>query len=79
MGSGDIWQLATNLGFGGLMFAYLVWKETNERADRRKREDDHKQFRRERLDADKDETESRNKLATSLSALATIITGRPHV
>jgi hypothetical protein len=75
----DTWQEFGSLGFGGLLLGYMVWKETNDRKDRAKREEDHAQYRRERLEADKDETESRNRLATALSALATIITGRPHV
>lgn len=79
MGEPNLWQMASGFGMGGLLLCYMVWKETNDRKDRAKREDEHAQFRRERLEADKEETESRNKLAASLSALATIITGRPHV
>jgi hypothetical protein len=79
MGIPDIWQLASSFGFGGIMLAYVVWKETNDRKDRNRRDDEHAVFRRERLEADKDEIESRLKLASALSALATIITGRAHV
>lgn len=48
-------------GTVGLVIGYFVWRESNDRRDR------------------KDETESRNKLASALAALTAYITGRPNV
>lgn len=79
MSPSDILWLAKEFGVAAGLLAYLFWTENNNRTDRNKRDEAHLQFRRERLEADKDEIESRNRLAGALSALATIITGKPHV
>ena len=57
----DVLQLASQFGLTGLIVGYFIWRESNDRRDR------------------KEETDSRNKLATSLATLAAAITGRPHV
>jgi hypothetical protein len=79
MGVKEIIQLGMQFGISGLLIGYIFWTEWNNRRDRLAREDKLAAERKERLEADKEETESRVKLATSLSALATIIQGRPHV
>jgi hypothetical protein len=77
----EILKLGGQLGLSGALLAYIAWIESNNRRDRNRRDELHIAFHRERLEADKDETESRNRLATALSSLATIITGgnRPNV
>lgn len=65
-------QLAGQFGPMGLLVAYLIWREM--RDDRRRRE-----LASERCEIDKADIAAREKLAASLSALSTIIQGRPHV
>lgn len=83
-------QLAAQFGASGVLVGYLIWRDTRHDKWRQTHEQDkaatEQKHREERLAADRErtaeiraETSSREKLAGALSALATFITGRPHV
>lgn len=71
----DVPALFTALGnFGalGILVAYLIWRES---CDRRER----KEQAAARAERDERDIASREKLASSLTALSMVIQGRPHV
>lgn len=68
MGAADALQLAGQFGLAGVLMAYLFWRERNDREDRKRRED-------RQAEIDKADIESREKLASSLTALSTIVQG----
>lgn len=72
MGAGDVLPLAAQFGIAGVLAAYIFWKERNDRLDRLRRET-------ARDEIDKMEISSREKLASSLTMLAMVIQGTPHV
>jgi hypothetical protein len=72
---GDVAGLFTALGnFGamGILVAYLIWREGCERKERREQA-------LERQKIEEADIASREKLASSLTALSMVIQGRPHV
>lgn len=71
----DVVSLLAQLGqFGGtgIIVAYLIWDKSAERKDRREQAE-------RRAVIDERDIAAREKLATSLTALAMIIQGRPNV
>lgn len=72
--SGDLVPLITALSnpLAGVLLIYLFWREKNDREDRKRRED-------RQAEIDKADIESREKLATAMSALSTLIQARPNV
>lgn len=64
--------LAAQFGPMGLLVAYLIWRENCDRKERSKQADD-------RAEIEKADIASREKLASSLTALSMVIQGRPHV
>lgn len=68
MGLADVLQLAGQFGAMGLLVAYLIWSET--------RRDKQRAAERERqAQIDRDDIASREKLASSLTALSMVIQG----
>ena len=65
MGIDQVVVLAGQFGPMGLLVAYLIWRESGERKDRR-----------ELKEAD---IAAREKLAVSLNTLSMVIQGKPHV
>lgn len=72
-------ELAKLFGLPGLLVGVIFWLESNNRKDRLRREDALAAERKERLEADKEETESRNKLTGALEALKVVVMGRSNV
>lgn len=83
-------QIAGQFGAAGFLVGFLVWRDIRYDKWRQTHEQDkataEQKHREERISADRErsaeiraETSSREKLAGALSALATVITGRPHV
>ncbi len=72
MGAADVLQLASQFGLSGVLMAFLFWDRKCERDDRKRREE-------RQAAIDEKDIESREKLATAMSALSTIIQARPHV
>jgi len=68
----QILQLGMQFGAAGVLCGYLVWRDC--RNDRWRRE-----FQQDRLEADKAETTSREKLASALTALSMFIQGKHNV
>lgn len=56
----------------GLLVAYLIWRESCDRKERREQAV-------ERARIDEADIAAREKLASSLTALSMVIQGRPHV
>jgi hypothetical protein len=79
MGPGQIIDLTRQLGVPGLLIGYIFWLEFNNRKDRQARAALDAAERKERVEADKDQTQSNLKLATILEALKTIIMGGRNV
>lgn len=69
MGPTEILQIAGQYGANGLFVAYLMWRETQERRERR-------EVAAARCELDKAEISSRERLASSLTALSMVIQGR---
>jgi hypothetical protein len=65
----DFVQLVGQFGVAGVLVIYLVWDGQQKAKWLQKHRD-------ERLQADKDETASREKLASALTALTMVIEGR---
>lgn len=72
MGVSEVIQLAGQFGAMGLFVAYLIWRETADRRERREIAD-------ARAEIDKADIIAREKQAAAFSALAMVIQGRPHV
>lgn len=68
MGVADVVQLAGQFGLAGVLMGYVFWKERCDREDRKRREE-------RQATIDEKDIDSREKLASSLSALSTIIQG----
>lgn len=64
--------LAAQFGPMGLLVAYLIWRESCDRKER-------KEQGGARAERDERDIASREKLASSLTALSMVIQGRPHV
>lgn len=64
--------IITQLGVNGPLVAYLIWRESCDRKERK----DQAEARAER---DERDIASREKLASSLMSLSMVIQGRPHV
>jgi hypothetical protein len=75
MGPGQIIDLTRQLGIPGLLIGYIFWLEFNNRKDRLARDTRDAAERKERVDADKDQTQSNLRLHAVLEALKTIIMG----
>jgi hypothetical protein len=56
----------------GVLVGYLIWRESCDRKERKEQTD-------ARADRDERDISSREKLASSLTALSMVIQGRPHV
>jgi len=72
MGTADLLQLAQAFGPAGVFVFYLIWREGSERKERIARE-------AARIELDKAEVASRERLASSLTALSMVIQGRANV
>lgn len=72
MGIEQVLQIAGQFGPMGLLVAYLIWSE--QRRDRHRREQSDI-----RADIDRADIASREKLASSLTALSMVIQGRSSV
>lgn len=72
MGISDALQLGAQFGPLGVLVFFLMWRESRNDKWREKHEQD-------RLEADKAETSSREKLASALTALTMVVQGRGHV
>lgn len=72
MGIGEVLQLAGQFGAMGLLVAYLIWRENADRRERREQSD-------RRATIDQADIASREKLASSLTALSMVIQGRASV
>jgi hypothetical protein len=83
MGVSDVLQMAGQYGSTGLLVAYLIWSEQRrdkQRASARAAElAERAAERAERVEIEKADIASREKLAISLTALSMVIQGRPHV
>jgi hypothetical protein len=69
MGWQDLVQLIGQFGVSGCLVAYLVW-------DGQRKDKALQRHREERLQADREETASREKLASVMTALTMVIEGR---
>lgn len=72
MGLNEILSLAGQYGANGLFVAYLIWRESAERRERRDQAT-------ARIELEKAEIASRERLASSLTALSMVIQGRANV
>ena len=72
MGAGDVLQIAGQFGPMGLLVAYLIWSEM--RRDKQRAAE-----LAEQAQIDRDDISSREKLASSLTALSMVIQGRDGV
>lgn len=71
MGVAEVLQLAGQFGSTGLIVAYLIWRETAERRERR-------ELAEARAEIDRADIAAREKQAAAFTALAMVIQGRPH-
>jgi hypothetical protein len=72
VGIDQVLALAAQFGPMGLLVAYLIWREGCERKERREMAD-------ARAKIEEADIASREKLASSLTALSMVIQGRPNV
>lgn len=76
--SGELGPLVpalTQFGLAGILMAFLFFREKWDREDRKRREEADAEERKAQRELDEKDVESREKLASALAALSTIVQG----